>query len=475
MYLPEVGDMNWIQQLQAQPARIASISVGGLLIAMALVGLVALAINERVKHVTHHALEYDIEVEDHGDDLRVAVLDMRHYHRNILFAGPSRRGIADFEGAYLRLQEQIDRLGKVGAVYPRVIQNGRLHQVAAAYYSAFRPVIDLYHSDPGLFAMASDDGLVQLAELERLARDIDNFGAQRAAASFAAVEQAAKTARFVLLSVLGGLVLLGIGLAYSTVSRVRQQQRTAQQLSDALRVKSDFIADASHELRTPLTVLRANAEVALEIDRASVQAELLEEIVRESERMTHLVEDMLFLARSDSGSLPLQTEAVDLEPFLAELAERARVLAGERGASLDVELTATGRAELDRHRIEQVVLILVDNAAEYGASRGPITLASEMRTSEFVIEVRDRGPGISEADLPFVFERFYRADKSRARRQNGAGLGLAIARTIVEAHDGRIEAMNRPGGGMTMRFWLPKRTPSGQNDFAVDPAFAGLR
>jgi two-component system, OmpR family, sensor histidine kinase VicK len=136
---------------------------------------------------------------------------------------------------------------------------------------------------------------------------------------------------------------------------------------------------------------------------------------------------------------------------------------------------AAGRAELDRHQIEQVVLILVDNAAEYGSPGGPITLASEIRTSEFVIEVRDRGPGIPETDLPFVFERFYRADKSRARRQNGAGLGLAIARTIVEAHDGRIETINRPGGGMTMRFWLPKRAPSGQNDFAVDTAFAGLR
>jgi len=225
-------------------------------------------------------------------------------------------------------------------------------------------------------------------------------------------------------------------------------------------VKNDFVADASHELRTPLTVLRANAEVALEIDRTSAQAEFLEEIVRESERMTHLVEDMLLLARSDSGSLPLQIEAVDLEPFLAELAQRAHMLVGEQGASLDAELMAMGRAELDRSRIAQVALILVDNAAEYGASGGPITLASETRTSEFVIEVRDRGPGIPEADLPFVFERFYRADRARARRQKGAGLGLAIARTIVEAHDGRIEAMKRPGGGMIMRFWLPKRAPN---------------
>jgi two-component system sensor histidine kinase VicK len=450
--------MIWIQHLHVQPSRIASISVGGLLIAIAIVGLVGLAINERVKHVTEYALEYDIEVEDRGDDFRVAVLDMRHYQRNILFTGPSRRGIANFEGAYLRLQQQIDQLGRVGAVYPRVIQNDRLRRVAAAYYSDFRPVIDLYHSDPGAFATASDDGLVRLAELERVARDIDHFGEERAAASLQAVEEATGTARLVLLSVLGGLGLLGIGLAYSTVSGVRQQQRMAQQLSDALRVKSDFVADASHELRTPLTVLRANAEVALEIDRASAQAEFLEEIVRESERMTHLVEDMLLLTRSDSDSLPLQMEAVDLEPFLAELAQRARMLAGERGASLDAELMATGRSELDRARIEQVALILVDNAAEYGASGGPITLAaSEARTGEFVIEVRDRGPGIPEADLPFIFERFYRADKARARRQSGAGLGLTIARAIIEAHDGRIEAMNRPGGGMIMRFWLPKR------------------
>lgn len=449
--------MSWLRQPRIEPWRIANVSVGGLLIAIVVAGLLGLVINERVKHVTDRALEYDIELEDRGDDVRVAVLDVRHYHRNILFSGPSRRGSADFEGAYFRLREQISRLARVESAYPEVVRMDRLHRLADEYYSDFRPAIDAYDTNPSAFTAASDEGLAMLSELELAARDIDHFGEQRAAASLRTVDQAADTARFTLLSVLGGSVLLGMGLAYSTLSRVRQQQQTAQQLADALRAKNAFVADASHELRTPLTVLRANAEVALEIDPESVQSELLGEIVRESERMTHLVEDMLMLARSDSSPLPFQIEAVGLEGFFAQLVERARTLAHDRGASLELDLSATGSAEFDRSRIEQVVFILVDNAAKHGPTGGSISLGSQVQSSKLKVEVMDRGPGIPESDLPLIFERFYRVDKSRTRKEGGVGLGLAIARSIIEAHGGWIEALNRPEGGSILRFYLPMR------------------
>ena len=124
-------------------------------------------------------------------------------------------------------------------------------------------------------------------------------------------------------------MLAGAGLAYLIVQNTREKQQAARQLERALESKNAFIADASHELRTPLTVLRANAEVGLSLDRSCVHTELLEEIVQESVRMTAIVEDLLFLARSDADAVPLEREWISLGPF-AELAERAGTLARER-------------------------------------------------------------------------------------------------------------------------------------------------
>jgi signal transduction histidine kinase len=445
----------WWKNLHLQPWWLESVSIGGLLLAIALAGLVGLGINARVKSVTDQALKYDIELEDRGDDLRVGVLDMRHYHRNLVFAGPSRLGLADFETAYLQLHAQIDRLEQLGLDDPNMPRPERLRQLTDRYYAEFRPAIDGYHSDPSAFTLASDDGLVILAELERATREIDRLGEQRAAAALRSVERAATEARIVLLTVLGGLILVGAYLAYLAVRILREQQRTASELAHALRAKANFIADASHELRTPLTVLRANAEVALELDRTCVHTELIEEIVRESARMTRLVEDLFFLARSDSGSQPLELELVPVGALFAELAERADTLTREYDTSLRTELAADGWAQLDRARIEQAALILVDNAAKYSPAGGLVILSSGTRGAELIVEVSDQGPGIPEAELPLVFERFYRVDKARTRKQGGAGLGLAIAKSIVEAHGGRIEAESILNQGTTMRFYLP--------------------
>jgi signal transduction histidine kinase len=276
------------------------------------------------------------------------------------------------------------------------------------------------------------------------------------------VEAAAHSAQLVLLTVLGGLILAGGGLAYLIFRNRREQQRTAEELTRALQLKTNFIADASHELRTPLTVLRANAEVALELERDCVHTELLGEIVQESERMTRLVEDLLFLARSDAGSVPLEFETMNIHTFLAECAERAATLVRQTGALFRMELTARGLVYLDRARIEQAVLILVDNAAKYSPAGRPVTLRSLTVGNEVIIEVADEGVGIQEKDLPLVFERFYRVDKARARKQGGTGLGLAIAKSIIVAHGGRIEAESVLNQGTTMRIALSLATTSKQ-------------
>lgn len=144
-------------------------------------------------------------------------------------------------------------------------------------------------------------------------------------------------------------------------------------------------------------------------------------------------------------------------PLLGELSERARVLAREHVATFRTDLKATGIIQVDRSRIGQAVLILVDNAAKYSPMGEAVTLRSLSHGQEIIIEVADKGPGIPEEDLSLIFERFYRADKARTRKQGGAGigLGLAIAKSIVEAHGGRIEVQSIPHQGTTMRIFLP--------------------
>ena len=172
--------------------------------------------------------------------------------------------------------------------------------------------------------------------------------------------------------------------------------------------------------------------------------------------MSRMVEELLFLARSDSSPPSLEPETVPAPPLMSELAGRAAVLARERGAELATDLRAAGMLHADPNRLEQAVLILVDNAIKYGPPGGTVTLRSDVTSQgELRITVEDEGPGIPKEDLPRVFERFYRVDKARSRRMGGAGLGLPIAKTIVEAHGGHIAAESRAGRGTRMSIHLP--------------------
>jgi signal transduction histidine kinase len=429
--------------------------MGALMVAIAVGGSINLAINQRVKAITEQAIAIDVELEDRSDDFRVAVLDMRHYHRNIAFSGPSRRGLQDFDAAYELLLDQLDRLGELEIVDPQFPDLDLLRQQAETYYGDFRPAIELHGTDPLAFDLASDQGLLQLSELENAGRILDHLGEQRAAAALLSVEQAADSAQAILLIVLGLLTLAGLGLAYLTIRTVREQQRVAAELARALQLKNDFIADASHELRTPLTVLRANAELAHNLDPAWENADLLGEIMEETDRMTRLVSDLLFLASSDAGSLPLELELVEAGPFLSRLADRAQTLATNQNKMFRADLRANGLIQIDPVRIEQAALILVDNAGKYSPDGSTITMRTDVRGDTVILEVIDQGIGIPKSDLPLIFERFYRVDKSRSRKQGGTGLGLAIARSIMDAHGGRIEVESQVGTGTTIRLALP--------------------
>jgi signal transduction histidine kinase len=448
-------------------------AVGGLLLAIIAAGLVGLLLNLNVQRAAE-AASYDVELEDYGDDLRVAVLDLRQYHRNLLFYEPTPKRVAEFKQAYDALQQEIDEIEELGVRDPESPQPDEIRRTATEYYEGFRPAIDRGAADPEAFERASDEGLEYIAEIDDSAERIDELAETRTEDELGLVDRASSRAVGLLVVAVGGLLLSGAALAYLTLRVVSELRRLYAEQRDAAQARTDFLADVSHELRTPLTVLRGNAELGLVLDKEWNHRDLLEEIVTESSRMTGLVEDLLFLARSDSQVVPMETRAVWATELLEEVASRAQVLARERGATLSVDLQGEGVIRVDPRRIEQAIMVLVDNAFKYGTRRGeerePVQLVSTNEGNELRVSVSDRGPGIEEAELDRIFERFYRLDKARSRKLGGTGLGLPIAKTIVEAHDGRIEAESRVGEGTTMSVRLPLVT---RNMRSVTPPASG--
>jgi signal transduction histidine kinase len=168
--------------------------------------------------------------------------------------------------------------------------------------------------------------------------------------------------------------------------------------------------------------------------------------------MSRMVEDLLFLARSESAAPLFRMEPVEARVLLRGLARRATSLAAEHGAKLEARLEETGLVRVDPVRVEQAILALVDNAIKYGPQGQNVTLRSTADGGELCVEVGDRGPGIPETELARVFERFYRLE---GVDRPGSGLGLSMAQTIAEAHGGRIEVESRPGEGTRMYLILP--------------------
>ena len=448
--------------------RLAVLAIGGLLVAIAIIGIVGIVINRNIHQTVEDAIAFDVELEDRGDDLRVAVLDVRHYHRDLLLNNPDATRIELWRGRYQVMMTEIAAVEEIVARAPdgtELPDVAALRRVAEAYYDDFATAVQTDVDDRREFENVATDLLVPIDGMERIAIAVDRAGEERAAAAFAAIDDASATGTWVLVGVIAGLAAMGAVLGYAVLRLVQDQRRlvtaeqaAAAQMAEISRAKTDFIADASHELRTPLTVLRGNAEIGLAMEDDCSHGEILTEIVAESARMSRLVDDLLFLARSDASSVPLEARDVEADPLLEALGHRAEMLARERGARLALDISAHGRLRADPDRIEQAVLVLVDNAAKYGAEGGVIDLAAGVVDDRLVIEVADRGPGIPAEQVDRIFERFYRVDgDGRGRSARGVGLGLSIAAAIAEGHGGTIAALPRDGGGTVMRINLPMR------------------
>jgi signal transduction histidine kinase len=246
-----------------------------------------------------------------------------------------------------------------------------------------------------------------------------------------------------------GTVLIG-GLSWALAGRAVGPAQAAWDRQQS------FVAGASHELRTPLTLLRASTEVALRSTPIAQtdQRELLGDVLRETDHMSRLVDDLLTLTRLDAGRLPLERATVDLSAALGEVGRQVGRLAAERGLSLRVEAPPL-HVLADPTRLRQILLILLDNALRHTPPGGTVTLvACSPAQPTARIEVRDSGVGIAPEHLPHIFERFYRADQARDASGN-AGLGLAIAQGLVQAMGGQIGAESAPGRGTTLWLTLP--------------------
>ena len=246
--------------------------------------------------------------------------------------------------------------------------------------------------------------------------------------------------------------------AYSHRAEIHGRDEIAQigeefnSLTDRLQVTENarrrFVSDASHELKTPLAAIRLLTDSILQTDNIDPETtrEFVMDIGQEAERLSRITEDLLRLTRLDSGVLEPPV-VVDVLPVLEQVMRMMSLIAQEKGVDLTYDAAEGCRVLATKDEIHQVIYNLVDNAVKYSAEGGFVQVSLGMEGNKVVLSVEDNGTGIPEADLPRIFERFYRVDKARSRAAGGTGLGLSIVSDTVKKRGGTVKAANRPEGG----------------------------
>jgi len=231
-----------------------------------------------------------------------------------------------------------------------------------------------------------------------------------------------------------------------------------ERLKELDKLKSDFVSMVSHELKTPLAAMRTSAQVLEAADIATeTKREMLDIILRNVDRQTNLVNDLLDLSRIESGRMELKIESVSLDSVIADSIESVKQAASEEGIKLDVELPESlASVKGDREKLTQVVINLLNNAIKFTPRSGEITIKARELNGQVEVKVSDTGIGIPPEDLDSVFDKFYQVDSTLTREAGGTGLGLAICKGIIEAHRGRIWAESELGKGSTFVFTLDK-------------------
>ena len=368
----------------------------------------------------------------------------------------------------------LDEIGRVAAAIDKTA--GQVERSFAAVRSSQRQLETLLNSMQDAVIAVSSDGLVQWANqpMDRLVpqrtrlnapvvetiRDPDFLATVKAATTTKEVKTARAT------SIVPGRAFdvtaapLPDGGAVAVLRDLTETERVEK-------TRRDFIANVSHELRTPLTSIQGYSETLLDLssENSGPNREFLEIIRKNAARMSRLTEDLLTLARVESGETRFETEPVPPIELLHDAEESFREIA--RGQDVDLQIVETkdrqsngsrrilAPVRADREAIHQVFSNLIDNAMKYGRSGGRIVLGARPAKRGIEFYVQDFGAGISSEHLPRLFERFYRVDKARSRESGGTGLGLAIAKHIMLAHGGSIRAESELGHGSTFLFTLP--------------------
>ncbi|HEY7477582.1 MAG TPA: ATP-binding protein [Actinomycetota bacterium] len=240
--------------------------------------------------------------------------------------------------------------------------------------------------------------------------------------------------------------------------------RMSEELENLERTRRDLVANVSHELKTPIAAIRAHLENLLDgVERPDPRT--LEVMLVQTERLGRLVEQLLDLSRLESGEMPLERRSVDVDDVVSRVISEISVSRHAGDLTINREIPEDlPPLDADPERLHQVLFNLVDNAVRFTPPGGEVTIGAERRDGRVEVRVSDTGVGIAPEHLPRLFERFYRVDPSRSRDDGGTGIGLAIARSVVEAHGGHIRAASEPGRGSTFTFDLPVATAVSRRD-----------
>ncbi len=234
---------------------------------------------------------------------------------------------------------------------------------------------------------------------------------------------------------------------------------TAAEIHTAYGQQARFVADASHELRTPIAVIQGYVNMLGRWgkDDPNTLQEAIVALKNEADGMQQLVEQLLFLSRGENGAIPLQCHSVDASALLQEIYNEALMIDEAHVYRMDIDRAQFVAA--DAALLKQSLRVLLDNARKFTATGGEITLSCKESAETVRLSVEDTGIGIPQEDVPRIFDRFFRADESRARKTGGSGLGLSIAKWIIDRHQGVIEVLSRHGLGTRITFVLAKHTP----------------
>jgi signal transduction histidine kinase len=230
--------------------------------------------------------------------------------------------------------------------------------------------------------------------------------------------------------------------------------KMSAELEQLERLRRDLVANVSHELKTPISALRSHLENLLDgVERPDPAT--LQVMLAQSERLGRLVDQLLDLSRLESGEVRLQREPVTLAPLVSQVLSEIEVATTDSGVVLANDVPTELRVDADRERLHQVLFNLVDNAIRFTPGGGEVHVVAARVNGSVEVRVADTGVGIAQEHLPRLFDRFYRVDPARSQKDGGTGIGLAIARSVVEAHGGHIRAESESGRGSTFTFDLP--------------------